>query len=275
VRVPRYEHPVFAAQYDLSEGDASHLGDREWYARRVASARKRGIDGVTLEIGAGTGRVTRTLVAAGADRDGVDDGAADRARPLAAPLVALDVGLPMLQRLRVVAPRAHPLCGDMTRLPLAGGSAAVAYAAYNVLGCLLEPRDLAACAAELARVVAPGGRLLLDVAVHHATDHPPGPRRLDWESWRTPEGLEIRRRMTIEHDAPRRRLHLDYVYAWRGTGGAEERREVAFALNTWPPETYLEALGTAGFRIETTHERTFEGRSGKTRMWIFVEAARP
>lgn len=269
MRVPRYEHPVFAAQYDLSEGDGSHLGDREWYAERLTRTlaggegprRSRGSRARLLEIGAGTGRITRHLLAA---LSPVRRGDAD--------LVALDVGLPMLVRLGRVATGAPAVCADMTRLPLSAKTVTAAFSGYNVFGCLLEPTDLDACFAGIARVLVPRGRLLFDVAVHYAADHPEGPRQLDWQRWRDATGLEIQRRTTLHFRPGSRRLDLSYEFVWRAPGGAEERRVVPFALNTWPFSTYERALGAAGLEVLDRTERSASGTRGPGPTWVFAEA---
>lgn len=72
------------------------------------------------------------------------------------PLLALDFAPHMLDRARLRQPDCIPLCADMEALPLADASIALAWSSLAVQWC--EPG--LACA-ELARVLAPGGTLVL------------------------------------------------------------------------------------------------------------------
>ncbi len=258
--VRRYQHSIFARQYDLSEGDASHLGDREWYASHLA-----GIGGPLLEIGAGTGRVTRTLVAAGAS------------------VIALDLGVPMLRILGEHLSARGLACvrvaGDCRRLPFRGGSAASAepmsgaFSAYNSLGCLLDRASLAAAFTEIRRVLRPGAPLLFDVADHRPGDLSTEPRTFDWETWTHEDGTCIRRRTTLRHDERAECIRLRYDFRWLDAGGNSGDEKVAFALNTWSPSVYVDSLRAAGFAVLGVEDRTLEGRQGRERMWAFVRAS--
>ena len=255
--VRRFRHPVFALQYDLSEGDRSRLGDREWYAARLADIR-----GPILELGAGTGRLTLPLASNGRD------------------LIAADIGLPMLRRLQdrlarqaATAGPIRPVCADMRRLPLRDRVAA-AFCGYNSLGCLLERADLARTYGEVHRLLAPGAPFLFDVPVpgpaepYVATDPP---RR---EEWALPDGGMIRRTATVLTPSAPDRLSLEYAFRWREATGAERAETVRFELNTWPPDTYAELAEAAGFTVTRREEPTFSDRQGRERAWAFFELRR-
>jgi SAM-dependent methyltransferase len=91
-----------------------------------------------LDVGAGTGKLTRGLVALGFD------------------VVALEPGAPMLRQLRVAVPEAKPLEGSAESILLPGATVDAAFAgqAYHWFD-----RDLAV--PELHRVIRPGGGLAL------------------------------------------------------------------------------------------------------------------
>lgn len=89
-----------------------------------------------LDLGAGTGKLTRSLVAAGHD------------------VVAVDPSEPMLAQLRTVLPAVDARVGSAERLPLEDASVDVVTAgqAYHWF-------DPAVALPEIARVLRPGGRL--------------------------------------------------------------------------------------------------------------------
>lgn len=87
------------------------------------------------------------------------------ARPLSgrASVVGLDRSGPYLRRARAAAPAAALVRGDVRALPFARGAFDAAFSWYASL-FMFDDALNAACLAEAARVVRPGGRLL----VHHA-----------------------------------------------------------------------------------------------------------
>ena len=259
--VRRFQHPVFALQYDLSEGDRSRLGDREWYAERLA-----GCGGPILELGAGTGRITLPLARRGHD------------------LIAVDVGHPMLQRLagKLAEQDAEPsppgavrtVCADMRRLPLRDRTAAAAFSAYNSLGCLLEPEDLTRTYGEVHRVLGPGAPFLFDVPVPGPSEpylEASPPRH---EEWGLPDGGVIERTATVRPPPAEGRLRLEYAFRWRDASGGAGEETVRFELNTWPPAFYAELAEAAGFAVAHREDPTFRDRRGRERAWAFFELRR-
>jgi SAM-dependent methyltransferase len=258
--VRRFQHPVFARQYDLSEGDQSRLGDRERYAERLAGYRGRG---PILELGAGTGRITLPLARAGYD------------------LVATDIGRAMLDRLRdklatqpAGAGSIRVVCADMRRLPLRDRSAGAAFSGYNSLGCLLDPADLTLTFREVHRVLGPCAPFLFDVPVPGPAEPyvATGPPRR--EEWELPDGGVIRRTATVLAPSAPDRLCLEYAFQWQDATGAAGGETVRFELNTWPPALYAERAEAAGFAVAEVEEPTFRDRRGRERAWAFLDLRR-
>jgi len=258
--VERYRHPIFALQYDLSEGNDAHLDDLTWYPARL-----RDRPGWTLELAAGSGRVTRALENAGLR------------------VIALDMGHPMLEILRQkvgLSPDVHAVCADMTQLPFPAPSAdrslfGGALCAYNSLSCILETEALTRCFRQVHDVLAPGSPFCFDIAAHRPEDLPKGVRRIDWTSWTAPDGRTIRRRMTIRHRPETSRQEMRYQYQWTDPDGETGSAEVPFVMNTWAPERFVECARAAGFDLVSQEDRTFVGQRGNERMWVFVELRRP
>jgi 2-polyprenyl-6-hydroxyphenyl methylase/3-demethylubiquinone-9 3-methyltransferase len=109
----------------------------DFYLRQLGDLHGR----LVLDAGCGGGLVARELAAAGATVVGLD-------RSLGSLGVAR----------RAVRGRFHPTQGRLERLPFAGG----AFDAVVAADVLEHVPDLPAAVAELARVLAPGGRLVFD-----------------------------------------------------------------------------------------------------------------
>ncbi len=119
-----------------------------WLLERVA----REARGPVLDVGCGPGHVTAFLAAHGADARGLD----------------LSPGMIAVARAR--APGREFAVGDLRALPHADGTLGAVVAMYAL--CHLAREQLAAAVAELARVVAPGGLLLLAVHAGDERLHP-------------------------------------------------------------------------------------------------------
>jgi demethylmenaquinone methyltransferase/2-methoxy-6-polyprenyl-1,4-benzoquinol methylase len=141
-RKRRYNQRIFtriAPRYDLITRLLSYGQDQRWKAQLMALA------GVTpgqtaLDVACGTGDLAERLAAAGAD------------------VVGLDLTPAMLDhaRRRTSSPRIRYVAGDICSLPFADDQFALITAGY----ALRNVPDLTLALQQLARVLAPGGRLV-------------------------------------------------------------------------------------------------------------------
>jgi SAM-dependent methyltransferase len=153
---------VFADVYDDWYADVT---DREACTAFLADTAGEA-PGPVLELGVGTGRLAHPLAARGR------------------PVVGVDVSAVMLDRLVANAGpgRVAPVLADMASLPLRGPFP-LAFVSFSTFFNLVSPEAQADCLAEVARVLAPRGRFVLEAFV---------PRddladRHDWVSVRTIE----------------------------------------------------------------------------------------
>lgn len=130
--------PEWSAVYDFfdSADPEEVVGELARRVRRTAA----------LELGVGTGRIALPLAERGVEVHGLDASAA------------------MLAALRAKdrAGRIVPVHADMTDIPCREGAFGLVYAVNNSLSHLLSPARQMACLASAARVLAPGGQLVIE-----------------------------------------------------------------------------------------------------------------
>lgn len=145
--------------------------------------------GRLLDVGCGTGRLAVPLARAGLQ------------------VVGLDISEDMLRVTRAKDPDGRVLlvAGDMVCPPLSGPFD-VAVLAFNTLFGLLDPADQRRCITDLARLLGPGGALVVDAAI-------PQPWRLPADGHDpTAQVITTYHRTTVDgvvHDLP---LTIRYVW---------------------------------------------------------------
>jgi ubiquinone/menaquinone biosynthesis C-methylase UbiE len=232
---------AYAPFYDWE--NARTLGRRDVAFWTGVARRARG---TVLELGCGTGRITRPLAEAGVE------------------IVGIDRSAEMLARARVPAPLVR---GDIRRLPFAAGSFAMVLAPYGILQSLTRPRDLTQTLASVARVIAPGGRFGIDLV-------PDVPK---WKEYR--DKVQMRGRAGASHltlvesvrqDPKRRLTTFDQCYIERrGARTREHRFALTFRTLTVPQMS--RQLERAGFAVESVLG-DYRGRAWDARadVWILL-----
>jgi ubiquinone/menaquinone biosynthesis C-methylase UbiE len=220
----------YASFYDWE--NARTLGRRDIpFWRRVA----RGADGPVLELGCGTGRVSRPLARAGVDLVGID-----RSEAMLGRLIHQVANSPTRQ-LRVIR-------GDIRALPFADESFAMVLAPYGVLQSLTRSHDLRAALADASRVLRRGGTLGIDLV----------PDVAKWREYSNREQLRGRFRgatLTLVESVRRDRArHLtifdERFILTRGRRSREHRFQLTF--RTLPVSAMARRVRRAGFRIVET-----------------------
>jgi SAM-dependent methyltransferase len=239
----------YAPFYDWE--NARTLGRRDiGFWTRVAER----AGGPVLELGCGTGRISKPIAAAGVD------------------LVGIDRSAEMLARLRTPArlkPSRSFACvrGDIRSLPFADGTFAAVIAPYGVLQSLTHARDLAMTLESVSRVLRRGGLFGLDLVP-------------DVPQWREyADRVQLRGRSGASHltliESVRqdRRRHLttfEQRYVERRAGRTREHRfELTFRTVSVP--RMRNTLARAGFEV-TAVLGDYNGRPWDARadVWIIL-----
>ena len=236
----------YAPFYDWENAQTLGRRDVPFWRRFAADVR-----GPVLELGCGTGRVTRPLARAGIDVIGIDRSGA------------------MLERLRIAHPKSRiPVVrGDIRALPFPDASFRMVIAPYGILQSLIRARDLSASLASVARVVAPGGTFGIDLV----------PDVPNWREYR--DRVQLRGRNGAAHltlvesvsqDRKRRLTTFAQRYIERRGGRQREHTfELTFRTLTVPQMT--RQLERAGFTVNTVLG-DYRGRPWDARadVWIIL-----
>jgi ubiquinone/menaquinone biosynthesis C-methylase UbiE len=235
---------AYAPFYDWENAQTLGRRDVSFWTRVAARA-----TGPVLELGCGTGRVTRPLARAGIDVIGIDRSAA------------------MLARIPNPQSRIPVVRGDIRALPFADRSFPMVIAPYGILQSLIRPRDLSATLASVARVVERGGTFGIDLV----------PDVPNWREYR--DRVQLRGRNGAAHltlvesvsqDRKRRLTTFEQTYIERrGRQMREHTFELTFRTVTVPQMT--RQLERAGFAVSTVLG-DYRGRPWDARadVWIIL-----
>jgi ubiquinone/menaquinone biosynthesis C-methylase UbiE len=221
----------YAAFYDWE--NARTVGRRDVvFWRRVATR----VDGRTLELGCGTGRVLVPLARAGVTVVGIDR---------SAPMLAR--GRTRLRRLRTRV-SASLVRGDVRDLPGADAAFDLVVAPYGILQSLLRERDLARTLASVARVLAPGGVFGIDL-VPDVPNWREYSQRITMRGHRGPRRVPITLVESVRQDRARRLTFFDQEFT-EGWGSQRRVRRFSLAFRTIGVPALRRRLERAGFEID-------------------------
>jgi ubiquinone/menaquinone biosynthesis C-methylase UbiE len=243
----------YAPFYDWE--NAQTLGRRDVpFWRRVAA----GADGPVLELGCGTGRVSRPLARAGVNLVGIDRSAPMLAR--ARRQILRSSNPQILKSLKLVR-------GDIRALPFDTGAFSMVLAPYGILQSLIRPRDLTATLASVARVIARGGTFGIDLV-------PDVPKWREYENRvqlrGRARGVQLTLIESVRQDPRRHLTTFEQTYVERrGTATREHRFDLTFRTLTVRQMTGQ--LERAGFRVDAVLG-DYRGRPWDDRadVWILM-----
>ncbi len=234
-----------ALQKRIARGAVAHYEDAAYYdhaykrrredvAFYVALAKRTG--GPVLELGAGTGRVTLALAAAGIDVVGVEPVAAMRKR-------AKDKAeaLPEAARARLTL-----RAGDARKLRL-GRRFPLVIAPFNMFMHLYTRRDLERALATVRAHLAPGGRFVFDVLTPDLRAMTRDPARLYRGPAVTLDGRRYAYFEAFQYDAVQQVQLVSMVF--QSLDDLADLRSVPLSQRQFFPEELTTLLHYNGFRV--------------------------
>jgi ubiquinone/menaquinone biosynthesis C-methylase UbiE len=232
----------YAPFYDWENAQTLGRRDVPFWRRAALKAKGR-----VLELGCGTGRVTKPLARAGVD------------------IVGIDRSAPMLARAR----GGRLVRGDIRALPFAARSFSMVLAPYGILQSLTKPRDLAATLASVARVVERGGTFGIDLV-------PDVPK---WREYTNKVqlrgrsgGADLTLVESVRQDRRRRLTTFEQRYVERRNGRTRDHCfELVFRTLSVPEMS--RQLERAGFRVEAVLG-DYQGHAWDERADVWIIMAR-
>jgi len=229
-----YAHDRYTSFYELELTD--FLEDLPFYRQHLPPPPAR-----ILELGCGTGRLGRALADGGYR------------------LVGIDLSQAMLREAvaRQPAGESPPpayLCMDMTRLAFRTSFDAIIIP-YNTMNLLTAPGAAEQCLAEAGSLLAPGGRLLLQLFVparaHLALI---GKKQFQFQIFDCPDGAKVIKEILKWREGDSALFNLRETYRLRYRPNRDnEDWQYDYQILGYDYERWRQMLSRAGFAGETAH----------------------
>ncbi|MFZ5774151.1 MAG: class I SAM-dependent methyltransferase [Thermodesulfobacteriota bacterium] len=227
-----YRHARHAAFYDLELRDFE--ADLSFYRHYLPPPPSR-----ILELGCGTGRVTRSLARDGHRLVGVDLSPAMLAAAMAKP---------------AIAPAPRYACMDISRPGLRGRFDA-AIIPYNTLNLLTAPRAIDHCLAGIHALLADGALLLAQVYIPDQDLLAQGTtRRFQFRIFDCPDGAKLIKESLKGYDAASQMVEITDRYRLRfQPGRPDEDWQYDYRVVGRPAQWWLDRLINHGFLPMASH----------------------
>lgn len=242
----------YAPFYDWENRRTIGSSDLEFWSRAATGAQ-----GPILELGCGTGRVSVPLATSGV------------------PVVGVDFSMPMLRRARTRARKAalgsrlRLVRSDIRALPFAPDAFGTVIAPYGVVQSMPGADALAAALHAVARVLAPGGSVWIDLAV----EVPRWPEYRNRVRWRQPKDSTRDATLveSVRQDRAKRMTIFRQVYTQRRRRGTI-KRDFELCFYTPSLSQLRSQLASAGLVMEPP--RDYDGRAWHSRSDTLVVRAK-
>jgi len=187
-----------------------------------------------LELGCGSGRLTRLLACAGHRITGID------------------LSLPMLHAAKALQPAARFICMDMRALAFKRNFSVIIIP-YNTLNLLTDNHDVRCCLQNCYDHLGPHGRLLLQLYVPpENTCQPDSSTTFQFQIFDRPRGGKIVKETLRTNHGNSTSIHMEERYKLRPMNGVEPNRNYrhTLTLNANSRATWLELIRSSGFTIK-------------------------
>ncbi len=226
-----YGHARYTALYDLELGNFRE--DLPFYRRHLPTA-----PCTILELGCGSGRISRPLAA-----DGYS-------------LTGIDLSFPMLAAAgRAASPPApHYACMDMTALAFRTTFAAI-IAPYNTLNLLTKPEGLHSCLSQIHRLLAADGVLLLQLYLpDEGLRALEGKKRFQFQIFDCPDGSKVIKEILKSTEPQSCLVDISERYYLRfRKEHPNEDWQYTYQILGYGFEQWLKIFTDQGFRLEAAY----------------------
>lgn len=213
-------------------------------------------ESTVLELGCGTGRLTRGIASAGHE------------------VVGVDLSLPMLQTANTtVTPNVHYLCMDMRRLAFSQKAGAVIIP-YNTLNLLVDNDDVRMCLRGCWEHLEKDGKLLIQLYIlPDDFRSQPGKTTFQFQLFDTPQGGKIIKEILRRYNKSNNQLEMIERYKIRPMTSHQQNSnyEHTLYLNANTQDEWLNLIDSAGFAV-TSLATQYDYRTEHHPSLLLIEA---